>query len=812
MIEANMKRRRHARAPWAMPGSLPLLLLLLLLLSAVGAGQVEDRRPGVEIEPRDPLVAAGGNRGEIERALREVPDGQKDAMRWLVAGMPEEDLRTLSADRLLENHRLAHEAMETVPWGRTVPEDVFLHGVLPYAVVDERRDDWRASFRERFLPLVAEATTSGEAAVMLNRRIFKDLGVVYSTRRPKANQSGLESIDAGMASCTGLSVLLIEACRAVGVPARFVGVPLWADGSGNHSWVEVWDNGRWRYTGAAEPTGDELDRGWFSGRAAGAVADDPTRAVWAVRWGRGGGQDGQVGSFPMVWSPEDDSVGAVNVTDRYTRDRVDLPAGIGRLYVRIVDDERGGRLSVPATLLIDGDVRGRGVTRGEENDANDHLEFRAPFGSEVTVRFDTPDGLLELTGLFTRDEQMFDGSEPLRSERGRRTNEVSAPAEFGGSADRRVPPEARPARERASTGLSRAEAENVARRLVEEHAERIRRERAAEHEARLLRIGEVEMPFWYEVHGEPPVGEGRALFISMHGGGGAPKAVNDRQWENQKRLYAPEEGVYLAPRAPTDTWNLWHRGHIDDFFARLIENLVVFEGVDPDRVYLMGYSAGGDGVYQLAPRMADRFAAAAMMAGHPNETKPDGLHNLPFTLHMGGEDAAYRRNEIAREWKSTLADLAARDGAYPHEVVVHEGKGHWMDREDAVAVPWMARHARDLRPERIVWLQDDVTHDRFYWVAVDDPKGRERVVVERDGNTVTIVEGGERGLRIRVDDDMFDLDRAITVKRGEEVVFHGQVPRSIGIIAKTLSERGDPRGVFVGEIVVSGIDAEGSTP
>ena len=40
---------------------------------------------------------------------------------------------------------------------------------------------------------------------------------------------------------------------------------------------------------------------------------------------------------------------------------------------------------------------------------------------------------------------------------------------------------------------------------------------------------------------------------------------------------------------------------------------IVFEDVDPNRVYLLGYSAGGDGVYQLAPRMADRFAAASMM-------------------------------------------------------------------------------------------------------------------------------------------------------------------------------------------------------
>ncbi|MEM7298333.1 MAG: hypothetical protein AAF391_08720 [Bacteroidota bacterium] len=53
----------------------------------------------------------------------------------------------------------------------------------------------------------------------------------------------------------------------------------------------------------------------------------------------------------------------------------------------------------------------------------------------------------------------------------------------------------------------------------------------------------------------------------------------------------------------------------------------------------MGYSAGGDGVYQLAPRMADSLAAAAMMAGHPNDASPLGLRNIGFTLHMGGKDA-----------------------------------------------------------------------------------------------------------------------------------------------------------------------------
>ena len=151
----------------------------------------------------------------------------------------------------------------------------------------------------------------------------------------------------------------------------------------------------------------------------------------------------------------------------------------------------------------------------------------------------------------------------------------------------------------------------------------------------------------------------------MHGGGGAPAAVNDSKWQNQIRLYDPEGSLYIAPRAPTDTWNLWHEAHIDGLFDRLIENCIAIHGVNPDRVYIMGYSAGGDGVYQIGPRMADRWAAAAMMAGHPNEAKPESLRNLPFALQVGGQDAAFKRNEICQQWADQLTALAkAHEDSY----------------------------------------------------------------------------------------------------------------------------------------------------
>ena len=329
--------------------------------------------------------------------------------------------------------------------------------------------------------------------------------------------------------------------------------------------------------------------------------------------------------------------------------------------------------------------------------------------------------------------------------------------------------------------------------------------RLKEHKSGVLSHGDLKMPFYYRVNGDAPEG-GRSLFISLHGGGGAPKQVNDQQWENQKRLYEPKEGVYLVPRAPTNTWNLWHQGHIDPLFQRLIENMVLFESVNPNRVYVMGYSAGGDGVYQIGPRMADRWAGAAMMAGHPNDSTPESLRNTAFTLHMGANDSDYNRNKVAAQWEKLLAGLQEKDPqGYTHLVKIHEGKGHWMDREDRVAVPWMAKHTRNPLPQRIVWKQDDVTHNRFYWLAVNNEnrQGRTTTIVQRDGQTFNIERCDLQEIIIRLNDDLCNLNKPITVSYQGHNIFRGKVTRSSELIRQTILERGDYTSVFSAEITVS---------
>ena len=350
----------------------------------------------------------------------------------------------------------------------------------------------------------------------------------------------------------------------------------------------------------------------------------------------------------------------------------------------------------------------------------------------------------------------------------------------------------------SKTALTRQDAERAEDLLAQTYSSRLRSERAQEMDEKVLRIGDLSMPFFVATYGEAPA-DGRSMFLSMHGGGGAPARVNDQQWENQKRLYEPAEGVYVAPRAPTNTWNLWHQDHIDDFFQRLIQNMVLFHQVNPDKVYLMGYSAGGDGVYQLAPRMADFFAAASMMAGHPNETSPLGLRNLPFALYMGGKDAAYKRNEIAADWEKKLQALRSSDPeGYLHRVRIFPEFGHWMQKKDAEALPWMSQYRRQKYPSKVVWKQDDVMHERFYWLHAPKESFSERgeIVVSIDAQKMVIETMECSALTLRLNDHLVDLDREVTILRKGQKLFSGKLERRLETMIQSLMDRGDPSYLF----------------
>ncbi len=268
------------------------------------------------------MSVAGDNAVQLVRAILDArPGAERDCVGFLLANMPERDLGSLTGGFLLENIRLALEARAAYPWRKSDPvsEERFLDDVLPYANVNEARDPWRAEYRRLFFPLVRKCATVEEAVKLLNSEVFKLRKVAYhATKRKKPDQSPAESEACGYASCTGLSVMLVDACRAVGIPARVAGTPQWnRPEGGNHTWVEVWTGGRWRHVGAFDPS--PFDKTWFDELAAKSAPANPATWVYAVSFRRTGL------SFPMVWAPGDRSVSAMDVSAAYRGNPAAMP-------------------------------------------------------------------------------------------------------------------------------------------------------------------------------------------------------------------------------------------------------------------------------------------------------------------------------------------------------------------------------------------------------------------------------------------------------------------------------------------------------
>lgn len=391
----------------------------------------------------------------------------------------------------------------------------------------------------------------------------------------------------------------------------------------------------------------------------------------------------------------------------------------------------------------------------------------------------------------------------------------------------------------ATVALTARDARRAQDLLWNYHTQRIRLERAAEvskQEVAVLASNGKPITMKYFSKLYHPAGQKSSsaaaipLFIGLHGGGGCPPKVNDQQWENHKRIYdktyqqvansTRSSLLYVAPRAPTNNWNLWHEPHMDGLLDRLIETLVATQNVDSNRVYLSGYSAGGDGVYVLAPRMTDRWAAASMMAGHPNGVSLRGIYNLPFSLHVGSDDSAYNRNTVARNYKKGLENWQQAEpggGGYARVwAKIYGGKGHGLGGQDAAAMQWMAKYTRDTTPATLVWDKGSARHSRFYWVlrCGGNPccgGGEIRITRQAQEVLIDLTKCPEPAqiepLTFCFNDTMVDLEKPICIYRQSKDVERQLLQevhpvRTIGTLYETLKERGDPNAVFTAKVKV----------
>ncbi|MBM3974009.1 MAG: hypothetical protein FJ301_07910 [Planctomycetes bacterium] len=648
----------------------------------------------------------GDNAGQLHDAWRNAPPAQRDSVAFLLTNMPLDDARTLDTAFLLREVRQAHEARAAVPWGASLDDALFANYVLPYAQANEAREDWRSDFAARFLPRVRDCRTPGEAAQKLNATIFGTLNVHYSTERKRADQAPSASIAQGKASCTGLSILLADACRACCVPARLVSVR-WPHQPGNHTWVEVWDGAAWRYCGADEPDSAGLDRGWFTDAAAqAAAASDSAFHPWAVSFAATG--------------------------QRFS-------AGWGRGVELHGTDEAARYAGKPAAAAVASSVAEAVAAADDALRAQFSRYFGADAARQATFEFDR-----NLDAMLAKPE----GDARLRA--------------LAFAALR--------ANERAAL--------------------------QADFDGKRVRAGDKASPYTWKVVGDKPAG-GYGLVIAMHGGGGAPKRVNDSQWQHMQIYYRdhPEAGgyVYCALRAPTDEWNGFYTDYFYPLLEKLIRQFVICGEVDPDRVVALGYSHGGYGAFAIGPKLPHRFAAVHASAAAPTDgqTSAVGLHTLAFSSMVGDRDTAYGRRERCEGFARQIADLQQQHpGRYParFDLIANNGHTGLPDRDLLARLVPLARAAS---PKWLQWQQTDGTVRDHYWLRDPSPQPGRRLGAEFAVDRLVVTGVGEAKVEAWLDARHCDLGKplVVAVDGAERTVAPAPSARTL---CRTLQERGDP--------------------
>jgi len=131
------------------------------------------------------------------------------------------------------------------------------------------------------------------------------------------------------------------------------------------------------------------------------------------------------------------------------------------------------------------------------------------------------------------------------------------------------------------------------------------------------------------------------LIISLHGGGGIGASGTTLEawvgngspngWDFAE--LANKDVMFLDPFSDAP----WLTGDLNKMLDYVLEK---FSDVDPDRIYVIGYSAGGAGTYKWIKNSSERFAAAAPsgFSAHKSGYSVENFKNLPIWTAVGEED------------------------------------------------------------------------------------------------------------------------------------------------------------------------------
>ena len=151
-------------------------------------------------------------------------------------------------------------------------------------------------------------------------------------------------------------------------------------------------------------------------------------------------------------------------------------------------------------------------------------------------------------------------------------------------------------------------------------------------------------------------GSSPALVIYLHGSSG--RGDDNLRQMRQQGIYAIQDymekhgirGYLLVPQCPSDCrWQGYQRGKPCTGPVKHLVNLYLDKGLaERSRVYILGASMGGGGVWKLINDMPGVFAAALVASGDYRSGQFQSLSSTPAYMTVGEEEGAERVQNIRR--------------------------------------------------------------------------------------------------------------------------------------------------------------------
>ena len=213
---------------------------------------------------------SGSNGSALRASYEKLAEDERHGWAFLLATMRSHYVSKLTEPLLTEHVQYAYRVRRELAWTKDLPEEVFLHYVLPILSGDEPLQQWRKQFFEEVGAVLKKkrVKTLEKAALEVN----KWCGSRVSFKPTPAQDSGpLDTLKRGYGRCEEEGIFYIAVARSVGVPARMASTPYWTFKASNHAWCEVYTGEtskrsprEWGFLGACEPSG-KLNEAWFKG-------------------------------------------------------------------------------------------------------------------------------------------------------------------------------------------------------------------------------------------------------------------------------------------------------------------------------------------------------------------------------------------------------------------------------------------------------------------------------------------------------------------------------------------------------------------